>query len=85
MNNVLNNICYVIKTVDSLCRGPSLIMQFTQRGPQCSAGAFWPGSVGQYVANRLADLPKEIVTIAARSGCYLSGEQRVSSGSQAVD
>ena len=48
VNNVLNNICYVIKTVDSLCRGPSLIMQFTQRGPQCSAGAFWPGSVGQY-------------------------------------
>ena len=35
--------------------------------------------------NMLADLPKEIVIIAARSGCYLSGEQRVSSESQAVD
>ena len=48
VNNVLNNICYVIKTVDFLGRGPSLIMQFTQRGPQWSPEAFWPGSVGLY-------------------------------------
>ena len=72
VNNILHDTCYVIKAKGFTGRGLGLIMQFPQRGPLVSV-ITW------------GILAPEMVTVGAGAGCYLSGEKRMSSVSQAAD